>query len=116
MWPFRKDERDAEIRRLRQALDQADDAAESAFQQRNEAVAALEAVQKAATPVGLADLASAASREIANVYAQGHGSVRHRDSAVWAVVHHALSRATSGRPAWNTAALARAAIEERGDG
>lgn len=116
MWPFRKDDRDAEILRLREALAHADDALVDASERRDAAISALETISKAVTPIGLANIVNNATREIADVFAQGHQSVHARDSRVWAIVHSAVSRATTGKVVYNTDALARAATEDRRDG
>lgn len=116
MWPFRRSADTDEMARLRLALEDADDSAMAAWQHAGEAVAKLKTIESALTPEGLAAIASDAAQEIADVYARSFDTVRARDSAVWGVVHKALSNAAFGKPAWNTEALARAATEERGDG
>lgn len=114
MWPFRSS-RDAEvIRNLKQDRDQWEDAYRdleesqaALIQARGAAETSLANIRRALTAEGVAEIASKATAQIADIYASGAGGVVQRDIWVHAVVAAAIRIATEGERHWNEGALAQ---------
>ena len=102
----------AEIARLEAALQEAEDAYVAMSQRVASAEAASAAMERLRNPETATPEIKEAVARIADVYASGHRTVARRDAAVFEIILRLLCNACSGTPAWNAAALARAAYED----
>lgn len=109
MWPFSPREDKQTIRMLRSELDQLECAYMGIYQRLGASEAAMKAMQKALDDNGLAEIAKAATAEIADIYARNSSGVRGRNEAIFSVIHREVSKAARGESAWDTGAIAREA-------
>lgn len=102
----------AEIARLEAALQEAEEAYVAMSQRTASAEAAMAAMERLRNPETATPEIKAAVARIADVYVSGHRTVTRRDAAVFEIILRLVSNACSGAPAWDAAALARAAYED----